>query len=145
MNDAGDQGWAKSVKKIIRGYDTSFLLKGSGLADMANFYDEDGHFLPPIILPSGPFLANLDDSFAVTHFIPFSSNHYNQRSDSAWAEEYSTSYEEYRIGFSSEQCQILPPFIRYDCANDTFTEIAVTAVMSIVEASEKFGDDLSAP
>lgn len=145
MNDAGDQGWAKSVKKIIRGYDTSFLLKGSGLADMANFYDEDGDFMAPIILPSGPFLANLADSFGVTHFIPFSSNHYNQRSDSAWAEEYSTSYEDYRIGFSSEQCQILPPFIRYDCANDTFTEIAVTAIESIVEAPEKFGDDWSAP
>ena len=145
MNDAGDQGWAKSVKKTIRGYDTSFLLKGSGLADMANFYDEDGHFLPPIILPSGPFLANLADSFGVTHFIPFSSNHYNQRSDSAWAEEYSTSYDEYHIGFSSEQCQILPPFIRYDCAKDTFTEIAVTAIESIVEAPEKFGDDWSTP
>ena len=145
MNDAGDQGWAHSVRKVIRQYDTSFLLKGSGLADMANFYDEEGGFIEPVILPAGPFLANLADSFGVTHYIPFSSNHYNQRRDSAWAEKYSTSYEDYRIDFDSSKCRMLPPFIRYNCAEDTYVEIAVDTVCGrIVEPSE-FGDDWSDP
>lgn len=143
MNDASDHGWARSVNKIIRQYDTSILLRGSSLADMANFYDEDGNFIPPIILQSGPYLSNLAKRFGVTHFIPFSANHFNQRSDSFWAEEFSTPYEDYHKGFDTETCQILPPFVRFSCSDDTFEKIEVTSQAGIIKDPAEFGDNWS--
>jgi L-ascorbate metabolism protein UlaG (beta-lactamase superfamily) len=149
-NDAIDHGWAHFVRKIVRSYKTSFLLSlsGYGDADMFNFFDEDGRRSPPPIkqgTPPGWAIARMTEFFGAKFFVPFSSMHRYQRRDSIWANEYVMTVADYRKGFDSRTAEILPAFIRYDCAKGTFEEIRPAAVPNRVVEPEEFGDDWSTP
>lgn len=146
LNDAGDRGWGRTVKKIIRQYPISILLKlfGYGDADMINYYDEDGKFILPKAsrrIPVGNVIENVIQDLGCRMVIPFSSLHQYQREDSVWANEYTTPLEAFGHGFGLEEGRLLPAFIRFDCMNDTYTEISPPkrAIMSI--SPKEFGDN----
>ena len=149
-NDATDHGWGRFVRKVARGYRTSFLLSlsGYGDADMFNFFDEDGRRIPPTIkqgAPPGWRIARAAEFFGAKFFVPFSSMHKYQRRDSIWANEYITPLTDYPKGFDSRVAEMLPAFIRYDCVRGTLEEIRPAEVPERVFEPEEFGDDWSIP
>lgn len=148
LNDASDCGWGRFVRKIVRGYDVSFLLKltGYGDAEMINIFDEEGRFVPPPAAkkePVGKQISHLTARYGAKYFVPFSSMHRYQRADSVWANQYTTTLGDYARGFDSTHCEILPAFIRYDCAEKSLEPIDPPQTALNVYASEEFGDDWS--
>lgn len=138
--------WNRSVRNIIKKYDKSFLLSltGHGDAEMINFRDENDQLVnPPHLLQKSPIIdvivSNLD-FFGVKSFIPFSSSHRYQRADSIWAEDVAVKMEEYSDAHIKLSSKSFPPFIRYDCSNDTFEELNPKANEKIIYAPEHFGD-----
>src|SRR5690606_30572672 len=94
-NDAPDKGVAGFLAETVKRFDESYLLylTGYGDADLLNVFDEDGNRYPPTAAakePVGPVIGQLLDAFGITHFVPFSSMHKYQRTDSAWANAYTT-------------------------------------------------------
>lgn len=149
-NDAVDHGWAHFVRKVTRGYKTSFLLSlsGYGDADMFNFFEEDGRRMTPAIkqgTPPGWAIARMTEFFGARFFVPFSSMHKYQRRDSVWANEYVVDLPDYQKGFDSRAAEILPAFIRYDCGRGALEEIRPARVPERVLDPEEFGDDWSIP
>jgi hypothetical protein len=124
MNDGSALGWINFVRKVIRKYAVSFYLRlyGFGTADMINIYDESGRRLTPdpemLSVPLGPQIARDTEFLGAKYFVPFSSFHRYQRTDSIWAEKYSPALGDYRKGFDSSSSEILPAFIQYDCLTD---------------------------
>jgi len=144
-NDASDHGWQYFVKKVIRNYDVSFLLSLSGFgdADMINFFDENGSRITPSAAgrpPVGKTIAARTEMFGARYFIPFSSMHRYQRRDSVWANQYTTSLEDYAKGFESKSSAILPAYVKYDCINDRMEKINPPETPPVVFDPEYFGD-----
>lgn len=149
-NDAFDHGWAHCVRKLVRRTKTSFLLSlsGYGDADMFNFFDEESRRVTPPIkngAPPGWKIARATEFFGAKFFVPFSSMHKYQRRDSIWANEYVTTLADYPKGFDSRVAEMLPAFIRYDCAKGTCDAIRPAPVPDRVLDPEEFGDDWSIP
>ncbi len=147
-NDCGENGWGWFVKRLIAKYPISFLtcLSGYGDADMNNFFDEQGKFLPPEAAkkaPIGAAVAEACEKWGVKYFIPSSSMHRYQRSDSLWADAYTAGLSEYANGFVSNSCTLLPAFLRYDCVNDKYEKINPPENPHTVFEPEKFGDNWS--
>ena len=158
LNDAVERGWGRFVKKIIAGYDSSFLLKlfGYGDVDMINIRDDRGATLipPP---PTAGQEANrywnryLEQKvtfwtkyFGTTHMIPFSCFHRYQREDSVWCNDYVTplsALEQMRI----DGCQILPAFIQYDCETDSYRPIVRQLAAEAAKSAAEYGDNWSEP
>ena len=146
LNDASDNGWGRTVRKITSGYSTSILLKlfGYGDADMMNYRDEAGALITPAAAqkaPLGKFVQNTMQTLGCELFIPFSSMHQYQRQDSVWANAYTTPFDALADGFELDRSRILPAFVRYDCADDSYTEI--DPPLRVVEPlpPEHFGDN----
>jgi hypothetical protein len=144
--DASDHGWENHVRSIIKRYPVSFMMGLSsrfGDADMINFFDEDGRRIPPTeVVPAiGKRNAHRTETVGAKYFIPFSSMHTYQREDSAWANVHHTSLEDYKVGFKSEKCRMLPAYIRYDCGNDTWEEIKPEQQSVTILPASQFGDD----
>ena len=145
LNDALDRGWGAFVRKIIKKYETSFLLSlfGYGDADMINFRDEQGVLIPPKAAmkhPVGKSIASTLASFGIQYFIPFSSMHRYQRTDSIWADEYVTRLTDYQIGFESETAEILPAFLRYDAIKNEYSPLLPPEAKIEVKEPGFFGD-----
>ncbi len=154
LNDAQDRGWGSLVKRVIRAFPSSFLLRltGYGDADMINFVDEDGRRVPSLAqlrreqgFEVGADAARMTETFGADHFVPFSSFHRYQRSDSIWANAWTTPLEEYGRGFRSRSVDLLPAFVRYDCRTDLWEGIDPVAVTDVEFAPGEFGDDWSTP
>jgi len=148
LNDASDRGWGRFVRKVISGYPVSFLLalSGYGDADMINFFDEEGHPIPPQAaqrVPPGQTIARQAEHYGVRYFVPFSSMHKYQRKDSAWASQYTTHLDDYAKGFQSTTCELTPAFIRYDALRDTFEELHPPERSLAPLDPQEFGDDWS--
>ena len=152
LNDAQDRGWGHLVKRVIRAFPQSFLLRlsGYGDADMINFVDEDGAPIPSLAqvrkesgLEVGADVARMTETFGANHFVPFSSFHRYQRDDSAWANAWTTPVAEYARGFRSERVALLPAFVRYDCTSDSWEPIDPEPAPDVTFAPEDFGDDWS--
>lgn len=152
LNDASDHGWESFVKKTIREFRRSFLLRltGYGDTDMINFHDEQGRRITPPAqlrkasgLPLGPRIAHVAESFGVTHTLPFSAMHRYQRADSVWASESAADVDDHAIGFKSTQVEMLPPYIRFDCNKGTFETIDPEATNPKILPPEAFGDNWS--
>ncbi|GHG86919.1 MBL fold metallo-hydrolase [Comamonas sp. JC664] len=148
LNDAGDRGAGRFVRKVVSGYQESYLmaLSGYGDADMINFFTEDGERIAPHAAaktPVGRTIARQAEFYGARYFIPFSSMHKYQRADSIWASEYTTSLEDYGRGFESSTCTLLPAFVRHDFIRGQ-TERIQPRERNLQPVSPKaFGDDWS--
>ncbi|MCP3136356.1 MBL fold metallo-hydrolase [Pyxidicoccus xibeiensis] len=148
LNDAGDRGWGRYVRNIVRGYKESYLLalSGYGDADMINYFTEDGQRIPPYAAaknPVGRTIARQAEFYGARYFVPFSSMHKYQRADSVWASEYTTTLEDYAKGFESQSCALLPAFIQQDFLKDS-TELIRPKERALRPVDPKeFGDDWS--
>lgn len=150
LNDAGDRGWGRFVRQVIRGYDETYLLalSGYGDADMINYFTEDGVRIPPYAAaktPVGRTIARMAGHYGVRYFVPFSSMHKYQRADSLWASEYTTTLEDYARGFESPTCTLLPAFLRRDFHRDRFESIRPRERDIQPVDPKQFGDDWSEP
>lgn len=148
LNDATDKGWGRFVRQATRGSRVSFLmcLTGFGDADMINFFDEGGaRILPPAAArrPVGQRVSVLTQRYRARFFVPFSSMHAYQRTDSLWANEYTTSLEDYAVGFEGRGSEILPAFIRYDCARDSIEQTRPRKTPLAPRAPAEFRDNWS--
>ena len=148
LNDATPRGWWGFVKRIAKQYQDTFLLEifGYGDADMINYIDEEGIRVEPraaLRLPVGATIAQALEAYGVKYAIPFSSLHMYQRADSVWANEYLTTLEDYSIGFDTNQGELLPGFIRYDCVNKRLDQINPTQAADTILDPKEFGDDWS--
>jgi hypothetical protein len=56
-----------------------------------------------------------------------------------------TTLEDYRNGFDSTHCELLPAFIRYDCSKESLEPIDPPKTSQQVFAPAQFGDDWSEP
>jgi hypothetical protein len=146
LNDASDRGWSGLVRKTARRYETAVLLAltGSSDTDMINLFDETGKRIGPVKgAPTGLVASRLATFYGATHFVPFSAMHRYQRQDSVWASAYTTALDEYSVGFSSQACQLLPAFMRFDALRRVWTEIGPKPIDSPVADPKDFGDDWS--
>jgi len=159
VNDAVERGWGPFVKKIVAGYDQSFLLKlfGYGDADMINVFDEDGRSRVPPPPTAGEESRRAWDAlfaekvrfwaryFGTRYLIPFSMFHQYQRADSAWANAYTTPPSAF-AGVRVPGCEILPPFVRFDCERDELVPIGpAPRPEAPLRDPRAFGDDWSEP
>ena len=148
INDATDRGWGGFVRRCVKLYKRSFLLKtlGYGDIDMINYFREDGTRILPTAAAKRPvgkqaqFYAEL---FGTTHVVPFSSFHTYQRRDSAWANQYTTPTSAYAEGFVTKRAQLLPSHIQFDCSTDVFHSINPPKCRSVLHEPCEFGDDWS--
>jgi hypothetical protein len=152
LNDAQDLGWGALVKRVMSNFPRSFLLRlsGYGDADMINFVDEHGTRVPSLAqlrresgFEVGAESARMAETFGATHFVPFSSFHRYQRTDSAWANAFTTSVDDYTKGFRSDTVEALPPFVRYDCTTDAWDAIRPAPAPDVAAEPSEFGDDWS--
>lgn len=146
LNDAGDRGAGRFIRKLVLGYQESYLLalSGYGDADMINFFTEDGQRILPHAAaktPVGRTIARQAEFYGVRYFIPFSSMHKYQRADSLWASEYSTTLDDYGRGFESRTCELLPAFIRHDFIQDRTERIQPPERVLRPVDPRDFGDD----
>lgn len=150
LNDASDNGWGRFVAKIVRQYDVSFLLRlsGYGDADMIHLFDDQGRPIPPRAarkIAPGVEISGLMRQFGTRYFIPFSSMHKYQRADSLWANQYTTQLSDHAEGFDPSCGELLPAFIRYDCAVDRWERIDPPENALTARDPKEFGDDWTEP
>lgn len=148
VNDASDRGWGAFVRRTARRYDTSFLLalSGYGDADMINFIGPDGTRIPPPAArrtPPGPAIVRRMQALGMNHFVPFASHHQYERTDSAWANEYTTPVGDHAIGFGAEGLRYVPPFMQFDRADHRITWIEPASRQGELHEPAEFGDDWS--
>jgi len=149
FNDSSERGWGHFVRKVIRQYKISFLLRLSGFgdADMINIFGESGERLLPVRaaqrLPVGKEISLMMRDMRTKYFVPFSSMHRYQRADSIWADEHTTDLSDYAKGFDETLGTMLPAFVRYDCLKDTYCPINPPAQVRKVYEPEEFGDNWS--
>jgi hypothetical protein len=147
-NDSSDNGAGQFVRELVSHYPESYLLAltGYGDADMINFFDEQGRRIPPPAMRREPFLDGLEqilEAFGIRSYVPFSSQHRYQRTDSAWANACATPPEVYSTSFKSSRKQLLPIFCRYDFAREDVRSIDPPARPNLLVPPEQFGDDWS--
>jgi len=147
-NDAGDNGGGSFVRDTCSRYRESFLLclTGYGDADMINYFDEQGRRVPVPAMEKKPFIDDIEHIlrlFGIRAYVPFSSQHRYQRTDSAWANECATPPEVFRTSFRSKDKVLLPIFCRYDFAKDDVRPIDPPERKNVLHAPEEFGDNWS--
>jgi L-ascorbate metabolism protein UlaG (beta-lactamase superfamily) len=150
LNDAWGHGWLRHVRDVVAGYDINFLLRisGAGDGDMSNFFDEEGRPAQPpaeSFGATGEGISRRMKALGSRYFIPFSSMHVYQRSDSVWANRYHRDLSDYGNGFDRTAGELLPAFVRYDCLTDDLTELSPAALKTTVRPPEEFGDHWSEP
>ncbi|MCA9555556.1 MAG: MBL fold metallo-hydrolase [Myxococcales bacterium] len=151
QNDAGDYGWHRFVSGIVKKHgDKTVQLHLSsqyGDADMLNYFDEAGNRIPPtkVVPDIGARNLHRTQLIGCKYYGPFSSMHSYQREDSAWAREYGTSLEDYKLGWSHPYHELLPPFVRFDCEAGTYSGIGPKPNPAVTLAPETFGDSWSEP
>jgi hypothetical protein len=145
MNDASDCGWGRALQAEAARFQKSFLLCLSGYGDGDMFvHGEDGK--PVWATTKAPFggsIARKAESVGARYFVPFSSMHQYQRTDSLWANEYTTPVEDHRIGFESDSCEILPAYVRYDVLRDRLEALDPPELPVVPVEPSAFGDDWS--
>jgi hypothetical protein len=149
-NDAGDRGASRFFRREMARFKSTFLacLTGYGDADMINFFDEQGHQIVPAAAtrePVGPKIAGLLAHYGIRHFVPSSSNHCYRRTDSAWANAYTTPAAAHGEGFQSATSICLPSYVSFDLATGRHFGIDPPPTSPALDKPEVFGDDWSTP
>ena len=151
INDAPPLYWLYTVKRIIRQYKESYLLKlfGWGDADMINYFDENGNHLPTFLnkrhdYAMGPKIYKEAKFWGVTHVIPFSSHHQYKRTDSIWASKYIAPLDRYEDGFpKNSDITFIEAFVEINCENGEVKKINPQKnIIDLVEPAY-FGDNWS--
>ena len=147
LNDAGSRYCTKFIRKIVKGYSQSYLLslQGCGDADMINFYDEDGVFVVPPAKNNtrvGEPTGIQAKSLGINNIIPFSSHHQYQRSDSIWANEYTTPISSYKTGLPKD-VNYIPPFVSINCSNGKYELINPDLNHFTIKNCQEFDDNWS--
>ncbi len=148
LNDADTIYCNKYIRKIAKSFKNSFLLAlaSYGDADMINFYDEKGNFVVPPAKNNqdvGGHLSMLAKSLSLKGVIPFSSHHQYQRSDSIWAQEFTTPTHAYEKGLDTRLLYI-KPFSVVECDhNNKSYPIDVEKINVKIKKPEDFGDNYS--
>jgi hypothetical protein len=148
-NDAGDRGARHFLMKELPKFTKQTVLAcllGYGDADMIHFFDEDGRQIPPRAmqrLPVGPQVAEVLHAYGIKNYLPSSSQHRYQRTDSIWTNACATPENEYGNGFQSDYARCLPAFIAYDLLRDDYRCIGPKSNAGKVAKPEEFGDDWS--
>jgi len=149
VNDAGELGWGRLVRREITRHRVAFLLQlfEYGDADMIQLSDERGPILPYAARrePVGERISQACARLGARYAVPFSSMHRYQRADSVWANQYTMAPEDFARGFRSRTASLLPPFIRYDCLRDEVSRIDPPARTPDILPSETFGDTWADP
>ena len=145
-NDKSDNGAGPFLRQLASRYDESYLLAltGYGDADMINFFDGGGHRIPPPAMKKEPLLDGIEqilEFFGIKSYVPFSSQHRYQRTDSAWANECATPPEAYAGSFRSSAKELLPIFCRCDFTRDEVRSINPPARPNLLVSPEQFGDN----
>jgi hypothetical protein len=148
LNDAGSRDCTLLIRKIVAGYEHSYLLclSGYGDADMINFYDESGAFVVPPASQKSPVGRQLSLralALGIRNVIPFSSFHCYQRTDSIWAQNYVTPLEAYSDRFDHRNQVFIPPFSHIDCAGGAITPLNPASTETVLRRPEEFGDNWS--
>ncbi|MGE3174051.1 MAG: MBL fold metallo-hydrolase [Planctomycetota bacterium] len=150
-NDAGDRGARAFLQRELPRFSKqTFLacLLGYGDADMINFFDEQGNRVPPLAMqhqPVGPQVAEVLHGYGIGNYLPSSSQHRYQRTDSLWANECITPEDQYDKGFVSDRARCLPAFLRYDLIRDEHSCIDPPSNAGVTAEPAEFGDDWSTP
>ena len=95
-------------------------LSGYGDADMINIFLENGKKVLPSAaykFPVGAILSARAKSLGANNVIPFSSFHKYIRTDSIWAEKYTTPLDAYEEKFDFSNLNFIKPFSYIDCIN----------------------------
>ena len=142
MNDSSAIGWRSRIRAIIRQYPQSYYMRlYGGHADMENFFDEDGQRLHIHLDPQlGASIARDTEHLGARFFIPFSSFHRMQRSDSQWIQPYLADLKDYAKGYDSRTSEVLPAFLRVDCERDRVEPINPAVNEVPVKTPDDFGD-----
>ena len=148
-NDAAERGAGPFVAQCIAQAKRSYLLAliGYGDADMNNVFDENGERVPPAGSarePLGPGIDALLERFGVDAYVPFSTLHRYQRTDSAWANSLITTPGDFARGFptgTGREC--LPAYARVDLSRDELETIDPPAHSGALLEPETFGDNWS--
>jgi hypothetical protein len=145
LNDAGARSCSRYIRNISKSYAHSYAmaLSGYGDADMINFYDDQDKLIKPFASKKpqvGKQLNYISKITGAKSVIPFSSFHQYQRTDSIWAQEYTTPIEAYHIGISDE-INYIEPFSTIDC-NDLSIENKKPEILLIEPKQPEFFGDI---
>ncbi|ETW99326.1 MAG: hypothetical protein ETSY1_15405, partial [Candidatus Entotheonella factor] len=148
----GAKNWAKNLAKKRRfwtayPYPHSYLLclMGYGETDMIHFYDEDGNFIPTVSMDDvrlGDQFCLVAKSLRLNHVIPFSSFHQYQRTDSIWANQYTTPLTHFSDGIHDD-IEFVPPFVTIDCRSGEIELIDPEPYVTEIQPPEFYGDSWS--
>ena len=142
MNDSSAIGSRHRIRRIIRQYSQSYYMRlYGGYADMANFFNEDGQRIPlERDNQLGYSIARDTEHLGAKFFVPFSSFHSMQRSDSQWVQPYLPGLQDFSKGFDSPTSELLPAFIRVDCELDQIEKINPAENKVLIKEPEMFED-----
>ncbi|MFT4516127.1 MAG: hypothetical protein ACI89X_001359 [Planctomycetota bacterium] len=150
-NDAGNRGSSRFLEQNRARFNKRTVLAcltGYGDADMINFFDEQGNRVLPLAAakePCGPGIKAILDFYDIDYFAPSSSMHRYNRTDSGWADEFSTPVDEHAAGFDGGRRTCLPPFVQFDLQTGAYERINPPANDQPLQPPEDFGDDWSTP
>lgn len=147
LNDSGAKGCARYISNIAKEYKHSFVfaLSGYGDADMINIFNEDGSFIEPYAAKKSPVGAQLSfiaKKVGANGVIPSSSFHQYQRTDSIWAQAFTTPHDVYTDGLV-DSLNFIPPFCEVDCESLEYSELNPKKILASGKSPEEFGDNYS--
>jgi hypothetical protein len=147
LNDAGTNSCSRYIRNISNNYNRSYVLAltGYGDADMINIYNENEMLIKPYASSKpivGKQLNNLAKITGAKSVIPFSSFHQYQRTDSIWAQEYTTPIDAYEVGLSTN-FNYVEPFCTIDCNDLAIEHYFPKKLIIEPKRPEIFGDNYS--
>lgn len=149
LNDCTNRDWTSFIRRTASKYEQSFLLRliNHGDADMMNFFDEDGRRHVPARIKSVPLGAKVRASLnavGALYYVPFSTFHVYQRTDSAWANDYVVmGPDELLDDFRENPARILPANLRYDFETNRCEALDAAPLPLVPQPPERFGDNWS--
>jgi hypothetical protein len=151
LNDASPKLGERVIRPIAREYAHSYLLRlwGYGDADMINIFNEDGERVVPQQSRDpgqlGGWVSADAIRFRARYAVPFSSFHRYQRSDSTWANPFTTPLRDFYSWSDPSKPPILPAFLQVNCETGEHKALDPPVNDDIVRPPEDFGDHWGDP
>lgn len=150
LNDGSALGTRIKLKSCFERFTRRFVLRliSEGLADMGNYFTEDGERIearPGERRPLGFCYSELIREWDGTHTAPFSCHHVYSRTDSRWAAVYDSPLEAHGACFKRARGEFIPGYFSYDAMADRITQTAMELAPREFREPRDFGDDWSEP